>query len=296
MFATSFRRIWVFAAVAVVAAMVLAATASQPVASGPAAPAASAGQPRVAVTTSWLECALRDVAGDRFAVTRLCPPGSCPGHFDVTPGAARELGASSFVLMFDFQSGMAGRLRGLSGADGGAPAMLTMTGPKSMCTPDNYGSVCRDLADALVRDGHLARPDADRAVSAVEARLAALSTELRDAVTSAGLAGVPVVASHHQEGFCRWLGLDPVATFASGELNSPAALAAVVEKGRSGGARLVVGNLQEGRQAADALARQLGVPVVVFSNFPALTPDEPTYDALLRRNLDALLSAVPPRP
>ena len=40
----------------------------------------------------------------------------------------------------------------------------------------------------------------------------------------------------------------------------------------------------------------LGVPVVVFSNFPALTPDEPTYDALLRRNLDALLSEAPPRP
>ena len=175
MFASSVRRMWVFAAVAAVAAMVIAATASQSTSGDPGAAAQSAKRPRVAVTTSWLECALRDVAGDRFAVTRLSPPGSCPGHFDLTPGAARELGASAFVLMFDFQSGMAERLRGLSGADGAAPAMLTMTGPKSMCVPDNYGSVCRDLAAALVRDGHLARDEADRALAATDARLAALS-------------------------------------------------------------------------------------------------------------------------
>ena len=39
----------------------------------------------VAVTNSYLGCAVRELCGDDTEVLCLVPPGMCPGHFDISP-------------------------------------------------------------------------------------------------------------------------------------------------------------------------------------------------------------------
>ena len=129
------------------------------------------------------------------------------------------------------------------------------------------------------------------ALDRTSARLASLEQEIQAKVDSAGLRGALVVASGHQAAFCRWLGLEPVAVFSGGDQTTPAALEELIRQGRDSSVRYVIANLQEGRQMGEALGRHLGAPLVTFSNFPSMNPDQNSFDALVRANVDALLAA-----
>ena len=65
-------------------------------------------------------------------------------------------------------------------------------------------------------------------------------------------------------------------------------MAALISAGKKSGVSLVIDNLQSGGKGGAAIARELGVPVVVLTNFP--TPDG--YPAALRQNAIALRAAL----
>ena len=69
-----------------------------------------------------------------------------------------------------------------------------------------------------------------------------------------------------------------------------ATAATLISAGRKAGVSLVIDNLQSGGRGGAAIARELGVPVVVLTNFP--TPDG--YPAALRQNAAALQAALAP--
>ncbi|PKO16746.1 hypothetical protein CVU37_10355 [candidate division BRC1 bacterium HGW-BRC1-1] len=278
--------VFLLVAAAVVGAALLPATPGK---SDPRTPASPV---RVAVTTSWLECVLRDLTPDgMLAITRLCPPGSCPGHFDMAPSAARELSEAAMVFLFDFQSAFADRLRGTSGADK-SPSPVVLTGPGGMCVPDQYLAVSREVASALAENDVITSESAREGVDRVAARMKALGDDLRMRVKDAGLSGKPVAVAGHQKEFAEWLGLRPAVVFSGSDMQSPSAMESVILRAREAKVVLVVGNLQEGRQSADAVARAVGVPVVVFGNFPHLTAKEPNFDTLVKNNADALVTAA----
>ncbi|NLF31141.1 MAG: zinc ABC transporter substrate-binding protein, partial [Planctomycetes bacterium] len=105
------------------------------------------------------------------------------------------------------------------------------------------------------------------------------------------LADRPVLASVHQEAFCRWLGLNVVATFSGADTAGVGEVDEAVRRADAAGVRLIVANRPEGRRVADALAERLGAKVVVFGNFPALDEGHDCFDDLLTDNVAALLEA-----
>lgn len=242
-----------------------------------------------AVTTSWLEAALKDIAGEATPVYRLCPPGTCPGHFDISPGGVEQLRRSRALVLFDFQRALDEKL-----AASLQPQLriLPIEARPGLCLPESYLAACAALQSALAEDEpeHATRYQA--ALEATRARLTQLEARLRGGIEAAGLVGAKVVASGHQNVFCRWLGLDVVAVYSGGESATPAKLEELIQAGREAGVRFVIGNQQEGRQSAEALAWQLGAPVVTFSNFPTLQPGQATFDELLAFNVGELLAAA----
>jgi zinc transport system substrate-binding protein len=64
---------------------------------------APTGGVKVATTTSYLECAARDLLSEHFTVLRLAEPGTCPGHFDMRPSQVTELRQCRALRRFDFQ-------------------------------------------------------------------------------------------------------------------------------------------------------------------------------------------------
>ena len=246
---------------------------------------------RAVVTTTWLECALRDTVGDAFDVVRLSPPGSCPGHFDMKPSQMVQVRNSRFLLRFDFQEGLDEKL---GPACGKGLTIVPVTPGEGMCVPETYFRSCRQIAQGLSAQDEKLRESCVRALVYTKTRLDALANEVHDEMKKAGLAGRKVVASRHQAAFCRWLGLEVVDTFGAEEADNSRALARVIEAAGEGRVTLVVANLQEGDRQAKALAQRLGAKVVVFSNFPDMSEGESTFDDLVRGNVRRLVEASQP--
>jgi zinc transport system substrate-binding protein len=247
----------------------------------------SQSAPPVAATNSLLECAARDILGESTPVLRLAEPGMCPGHFDIRPSQVQQLRSCRVLLRLDFQKSLDVKLAGARD-DGLHVAEIRISG--GLCEPKSYLEACRQTADALVAADLLTRDAADSRLAAITERIAQLADHCRQQV--AGLKDTPVVVSVHQEAFCKWLGLQPVALFTGADSAGVGQVDAAVKQGEQAGAKLVIANLPEGRRVADALAERLKAKVVVFGNFPALNNGQSSFDDLVEANIMALMEAT----
>jgi zinc transport system substrate-binding protein len=236
-----------------------------------------------------LECAAGDLLGGTPPVLRLAEPGMCPGHFDIRPSQVAALRRCRVLLRFDFQQSLDRKLAAAVD-DGLTIAEIRVGG--GLCEPSSYLDACRQTAGALVAAGLLDRTGADERLRRIARRMEETAAACRQQVQA--LAGVPVLASVHQEGFCRWLGLDVVAVFSAADTAGVGQVDDAVRQGEAAGAALVIANFPEGRKLADALAGRLGATVVVFGNFPALDRGHARFDDLVAANVAALVKAAGP--
>ncbi len=245
--------------------------------------------PRVAATNSLLACAAREFLGPGAPVLQLAGPGMCPGHFDVRPSQINALRHCSVLLRMDIQQSLDRKLE--AAVDEGLRiAEVRVSG--GLCLPASYIEVCGAAARALVEAGLLDRSEADDRLARIQQRMGRLTDLCRQRVEP--LADLPVLSSVHQESFCRWLGLRPVATFRGSDTAGSSELAEAYDVAREAGARLVVANLPEGRRAADFLAERLKGRVVVFENFPAGNAGIESFEALVTGNVTRLIEAAQP--
>lgn len=252
---------------------------------------APASGPKIAITTSYLEAAVRDLLGDNLGVVRLAEPGTCPGHFDIRPSQVAALHQCRALLRFDFQKSLDAKLA-TSGTNGPRVAEVSIRG--GMCRPDSYLAACRQIADHLVALDLLRRTNADTRLQVIALRLDVLSGDATNRLAQAGLAGSPVIASAHQRDFCEWLGFNVIAAFRAADTASIGEIEEAIDAGKLAQIKLVIANLPEGRRTADALAERLKARVVVFENFPALRNSGVSFDAMLSANIETLLRAAVP--
>jgi zinc transport system substrate-binding protein len=247
-------------------------------------------EPAVAVTNTYLECAVKDLLGDPTPVLRLAGPGMCPGHFDIRPSQVRSLRRCRLLLRFDFQGSLDAKLSDLPR---GSLSIRPVVLKGGLCEPATYILACEQVAEALRASGLAGEVGLSGRLREIAARMDALALDLRAEARRAGLADRGAVCSEHQAAFCRWLGLNVLATFSGADAATTGQLSRAIEAGEAGGARLVVANRPEGTRVADALAGRLEARAVVLDNFP----DEGThggFDRLLRQNVRALVEAAPP--
>lgn len=233
------------------------------------------------VTTSMLEEAVRALgeAAAGVDVVRLIPPGSCPGHFDLSPRAVPSLRTADAIVRHDYQGYLEEQIVDLGVAD---VAVIVAETEGSLLVPLNYARLVRRVADILAG---LLPDQGEPLVSAandVSLRLVELESEIRD--RPAPWRRAPVIVSFQQAGFISWLGLDVVAEIGRPEDLTPRELERLMQLRPA----LVVGNLQEGLQSATTLAERMSVPLAVFSNFPGAVGYGTGYDELLLNNLERL--------
>ena len=246
------------------------------------------GVAAIAVSSPYLEGAVREVLGRDLPMVRLSGPSMCPGHFDMRPSQINDLAGCGLLVRFDFQQALDERL---DAERKKACQVAVVAASGGLCVPDTYISVCRQVADSFVRAGLLGRSDADAHLGKLADRMRLLRRDVTRQIKAAGLHSCPVLASGHQADFCRWLGLHVVAEISSADNSRVLDLDEAVKAGEAAGVRLIVANEPEGWRAADALADRLHARVVVFANFPE-PEKEMAFDDLVRRNLAALQKPV----
>ena len=246
---------------------------------------------RIASATSYLESVVVDLfRGEPVSIMRLAEPGTCPGHFDIRPSQAVELRCCEFLVRFDFQSSLDALLEGGSKQ----PKILSIVMHGGLCRTDSYLTVCRQVADSLVAEHRLSAEQAKTRLVSIEARLGSLAQSATNQIAKADLRGKPVLASTHQKDFCEWLGLKVAGTFRASDTSGVREIDNAVKAGESAGVRFVIGNVPEGRRAADALGERLGATVVMFENFPRLSDGKISFDDLVTENVKGLIKAAHP--
>jgi zinc transport system substrate-binding protein len=263
------------ASAAAVAAVLAGAVSCSP------RPCATAG---VVVTSALIECLARElVAGEEgIEVVSILPPGSCPGHFDLAPSALPALRSAALVLRHDFQGALDAKMASLGASN---VASVAVSSHGSLLVPGNYLTLARETAAALARRFPEREARFRERLSTVEARVSAIEGEIL--AGGRPWKGARAIASAHQKDFALWLGLEVAGTLARPEDVTPVEFRRLVESEAS----LVVANLQEGRDAASALAAKKGVPAAVFSNFPGVEGYGATYEDLVRANVRRLATA-----
>jgi len=244
----------------------------------------------IAVTNSYLGCAVLDLCGEDTEVLCLAPPGMCPGHFDISPAQVKQLCDCKILLLFDFQKQVGETLsrvkeRGLKTA--------LVEEPGGLCVPDTYLAVCRRVSDILSSEYPDRKARFQQRLDVIERDLKLLEQELSGKIQQAGITSAKVLTSRHQTDFANWLGLETVAMFVGSDMETTAGIDRCIKKAQGQNIRFVVANQQEGTALAQALAERLGARAVVFGNFPELRGQTGGYHALLRANVDALIRAHP---
>ena len=239
---------------------------------------------RVSASNTYLEAVARELLGPTEPVLPLAGPGTCPGHFDISPAQVALLRRCRILLRFDFQKHFDEKLK-RAVAEGLVIVPVRIEG--GLCEPDSYLSACRQVGEALFSAGLMSRAAVDERLAEISSRITKAGQQARRRIQQAGLSGVPVLASNHQARFCRWLGLDVVATFPAAD--DPDRLGRAVQLGKAHGVRLVIGNVPEGVFVPNRLAKAIGAKVVMFDNFPSPQTRRHAFEAMLLGNVEKLL-------
>jgi len=258
-----------------------------------AACGAVAAPETVVAGTAHLANAVADITGAEAAPFVLMPPGQCPGHYDARPGDIARLSEAGVVLLHSWQRPMGNVRRALAAAAVPPERIVEVSTPGNWMVPETQQAGLRDVAEILARI-HPDRAEVFRAAAEKRAQaVAEHARAARERVTATGVTGLPVAVNEMQEPFVTWAGCTASVVFGRGEEMGAAELAALAEKARKTKVRAVVNNLQSGNpKAAEALAAELGVPLVTLSNFPGSDPDTSSWEAALNANLDRLLGAL----
>jgi zinc transport system substrate-binding protein len=239
--------------------------------------------PKVVVTTTLIESAMRDLMGQNIEVVRLLPPGSCPGHFDLEPGQVAAMASARLFIRHDYQAGLD---EGFAKSGLNTGRVVSLTSLPAFTIPSNYVAMCTELTVRLVHEWPEKENLIRQGLQAIQSK--AVDTERDSRLRTKRIRARKVLCARYQKDFCQWIGLNVVAVFNAGTDESAWQLNRAVDMAKTAGAEAVIGNLQWGPQHLEALSEATGLPGIMLSNFPE-RGSEGAYWALVSKNVNALL-------
>ncbi len=255
---------------------------------GPSSPGETeTKRPVVVVTTTLIETAVRDLMEPHVDIIRLMPPGSCPGHFDLSPGQVRAMTGSDLFVRHDYQSSLDDGLI-KSGID--TERIPPVPSHDSFVIPESYAAMCRELAARLADAWPDYAPHVHTRARAVEQRAKDEEQRARDRLRP--LNGRRVLAANYQQAFCEWAGLNVVAVYFAGADSSAWLLSRAVDMARTAGADAVIGNQQWGERHLEALTEAARLPGIMLGNYP-FSGEAGAYWDFFHANVDALINGLP---
>jgi zinc transport system substrate-binding protein len=260
-------------------------------ASGSMASAQPVARLKIVATTSLIAEIVADVGGDAVEVVTLIPPASCPGHFDVKPSDMRILADARVFFLHHWQGrSFSDNIIRASGNPSLTKAVLDV--PGNWMAPLVQVAATERIA-AVLAEADPARADDYRAVAVrrtVEVQKVGAAQSQR--LDQAGVRDIRVLANDMQADFIRWAGFHVVGVFGRGEDMSPREVEDAIRSGRDQAVRLVIDNLQSGKQAGLGIAKEIGAVQVTLSNFPGGFEGTENWEKSVERNIDLLISAI----
>lgn len=246
---------------------------------------------KILATTSLISEIAGDIGGTAVEIATLIPPASCPGHFDIKPDNMKLLAVAQVFMLHNWQGRQfSDEIIRASGNRTLTKAVLAVPGnwmaPAAQIEATDRIAAVLAEADAPRADAY--RAAAERRKATVQRVGAAQERRLADATVGA----IAVLANDMQADFIRWSGFQVAGVFGRGEDMSPRDMEDAIHLGRAKAVRLVVDNLQSGKQAGIGIAKEIGAVQVTLSNFPGGFKDTGAWAKAIEKNVDLLLAAI----
>jgi ABC-type Zn uptake system ZnuABC Zn-binding protein ZnuA len=243
----------------------------------------------VVVTTSHLQCAVKDIGGSRVRVTVLVSPSSCPGHHDIKPKDIAILERSTLLLSHGYEEFMPNLLKSLGKR---APESVVVGLEGNWLVPDVYLRAAEQVAHVLQEEDPVNVDYYGASLTSLRTVTTELEEQLLSELVSSGVSEAAVLCSEQQKQLLKWMGLRVVGTYPRAEEATPPMLHRLAVLGKEEKVRLVVDNLQSGPAAGKQLARDIGAAHVTLSNFPGGFSGTDTWQNCLEDNVKRLIQAL----
>ena len=246
---------------------------------------------KIVATTTLIAEIVQELGGDAVRVATMISPATCPGHFDVTLDDMKLLSHAQIFLLHCWQGRRFGE--DIIRASGNRTLKRVVLEEKGNWMVPAVQTAATDRIVAVLVEADPAHADVyrtagERRKAEVQRVGSAQAKRLREADTGS----IAVLANDMQADMIRWAGFQIVGTFGRGEDMSPRDMQANIRQGRAKSVRLVVDNLQSGKQAGIIIAKEIGAEQVTLSNFPGALPDTGSWAKAFEKNVDLLLAAI----
>lgn len=247
------------------------------------------GPMRIMATTSLLECAVREIGGERVKVGTLIGPGSCPGHYDIRPEDMKSLRLSKVLFTHGYEGFVPSMMDSVGRRK---PKQVSISVEGNWMVPSVYGSALGKVADALCETDPAHSEEYRKTVARLKIKYEKLDDELKKLLVEAGAQGAPALCSDQQADVAKWMGLNVVDIYPRSEQFTPVLLHHMTDIGRKNEVKICVDNLQSGPTAGLPLARDIGAAHVTLSNFPGGFADTDAWSECVKDNVRRVIEGL----
>jgi zinc transport system substrate-binding protein len=259
---------------------------------GSCAPAKTAGL-KVVTSTSLLTYIVQQVGGDKVDVVNIVPPAQHPGDFDPKPGDIQTLANASLFLLHGWPGeGYADRL--IASANNTNLTVITANVTGNWMIPSVQMAATDRVAGILAQVDSKNASAYQKSAEEYKQRIQKKEADIKARLAKANISQVNVIASNRQADFLQWAGLNVVAQFNTTDMDKSEVVQELVNEGRQANVKLIVNNLQDGKDAGKALAKDLDAKNLNLSNFPGGFDNTETWEKAIDYNIDQILTAVAP--
>jgi len=276
---------------------------------GSSPPSPASGGLKVVTTTTVFADIVRNIGGDRVAVSSIIPAGVGPEDYEPKPDDAKllsdaELIVSNGVGLDDFLDDLL-----TSGSGGSTPRLVLGEGIPTV-TEDGEENPHFWLDPSLVKEYYVpkiaaklaeidpaGKPSFDAAAATYSTALDTLDAELKAKVEQVPEANRKLVTFHDAfPYFARHFGFELVGVILQNPGQEPTAaeLAALVDQVKAAGVKAVFSEAQFSPKLAETLAREAGITKVVTTlyNDSLGPPPADTYIGLMHWDVDQIVAAL----
>lgn len=246
---------------------------------------------KVVTSTSLLAYITQQIGGDKVEVINLIPPAQHPGNFNVRPGDVETLASANLFLLHGWPGeGYADKF--IASANNPKLTVVKANVDGNWMIPSVQMAAVDKIAAALSQADGKNDSAYKKSSEEYKHRILAKEAYIKTKLQKVNITQVNAIASQRQADFLQWTGLNVVATYASPNALNPQMVKELVDKGKAAKVRLVIDNLQDGKDAGKAIADDLKTKQINLSNFPGGFENTDTWEKAIDRNVELLIQAI----
>lgn len=252
----------------------------------------SAATLKIIVGTSNIAEVVQQIGGDDVEISTIIPGGACPGHYDVRPGDIAFLAEADALLLHPWQKNHAA-IQNLLTAAGNLNDVVKLVPVKgNWMIPDVEMQAITTIKDILQG---LNPAQQDQYETRAQERLKvvqATGETIRAQLQQVNVANMPVLCADMQQEFVAWAGFQIVGVYGRPEELTPAKIAELVTLAEEKSVKLLIDNLQSGKDAGKGIAEEIGAAQVTISNFVNGFPETNTWEQTVTRNVQLIVEVL----